>query len=163
MSFSQTSKYGLMFFNSLHTVSHQSVLPFPSSKDFASGTDLGILTQNLCVQTQYFDFSFPMMWLRFTSTCQIHHANAGSPAIRSCTVYSAICTGYDFFLSLRVTHFVLPSFHCTRASTPFVIYLLSFVSVRFVMNAYGFFTPVLSYLWLIISWNRTLLFTSPST
>ena len=82
--------------------SHQRVFLFSSSHAFVSWTDLGILTPNFCVQTQYFDFSFPMMQLCFSSTCCIRHANSGLPEIRRCTVYSNICTGYEFFIYLRV-------------------------------------------------------------
>ena len=82
---------------------HQRVLTFSLSNAFASCTDLGILTSKLWVQTKYFDFSFPMIRLRFASTCRIHHASAGSPAIRWCTSYSDIFTGYEFFISLRVS------------------------------------------------------------
>ena len=134
MFFFQTSKAGLMFFIYLHMASHQTVLPFYSSNAFDSCTDLGILTPNLCVRTQYFDFSFPMMRLRLTITCRIHHENAGSPEIRQCTTYSAICKGYEFFISLRVTHVMLQSFHWTRTSTPFVVSLQRFVPVRVLMN-----------------------------
>ena len=95
-----------------------------------------------------------MMRLRFSSTFRIHHANAGSPAIRCCTAYLAIYTGYKFFISLRVTHVVFPSFHWTRTSTPFVVSLQCFVTVSVVMNASWYFTSVQSYLWSTISWNR---------
>ena len=140
MSFSQTSKSGLMIFVYLHMESHKRVLPLYSSNAFASCTDLVIFTSKLCVQTQYFYLSFPMMWLRFANTCRIHHANAGSPKIQICTAYSAICTGYEFFLSLRVSHVVIPSFHSTRTSTPFIVSMRRFVLVRVVMNASWSFT-----------------------
>ena len=143
--------------------SHQRVLPFYSSNAFDSCTDLGILTPNLCVRAQYFDFRFPVMRLRFASTCRIHHSNAGSPSIRRCTAYLAICTGYEFFISLRVTHSVLPSFHCTSTSTPFVVSLRLFSPVHVVMNVSCYFTSLPSYLCSTISRNRTWRFPSPST
>ena len=114
MSFYQTSKAGLIFFIYFHMASHQRVLTFYSSNDFSYCNDLGILTPELCLQNQLFDFNFPMMQFCFASTYRIHHANSGSPAIRRCTTYSAICTWYEFFISLKVTHVVLPSFHWTR-------------------------------------------------
>ena len=126
MSFSQTSKVGLMLFIFWHMASQQRVLPFSSSNDFAACTDFEILTPNLCVRTQYFDFSFTMMQLHFNSTCWIHHENTGSPAIQRCTAYSVICTGYEFFISSRVIHVVLPYFHWTRTSNPFVVSLRRF-------------------------------------
>ena len=146
---------------SLHITYYQRVFTFSASNDFGSCTDLGILTQNLCVQTQYFDFTFPMMRLHFANTCQIHHANSGSPTIRWCTTYLAICTGYEFFVSLRVTYVVLPSFHWTRTSTPFVVYLRHFGPVRILMKTSCSFTSVPSYLWSTISWNSSCVFTSP--
>ena len=102
MSFAQTSNTGLMFFIYFHMESHQMVLTLSSSNTFASCTELGILTLNLCVRNQYFKFSFPMVRLRFTITCQIHRRNAGSFAIRRSTAYSAIYTGYKSFIYLRV-------------------------------------------------------------
>ena len=161
MYFSQTSKSDLMFFIYLHMASHQRVLPFSSSNAFYSCTNLGILTPNLCVRTQYFYFSFPTMRLRFVIICRIHHENSGSPAIRRCTAYSAICTGYELFISLRVAHVVLPSFHWARTSTPSVVSLWRFVLVRIVMNVSCSFTSVPPYLWSTISWNRTCQFPSP--
>ena len=163
MSLYQTSKSGLMFFIYLHMESYQRLLPFFSSNSFASFTDLNILTPNLCIRNQYFDLSFQMMQLHFSSTYRIHYTNSGSPAIWRCTAYSAIYTGYKFFISLRVAHIVLPSFHCKRNSTPFVVSLRHFVPVRVVMNASCYFTSVPSYLWSKISWNRKCRFPSPST
>ena len=135
-----------MFLIYFHMASHQRILPLPSSHDFASCTELGILMPNLCIRNQYFDFRFPMIRLRFASTCRIHHTNTGSPAIRSCTTYSSICTGYESFISLRVTHFVLPYFHWTRTSNLFVVSLQHCFMVRVVINAFCYFTSVLSYL-----------------
>ena len=161
MSFSQTSKSGLMFFISLHMESHGRLLPLSSSNTFASCTDLGILTPNFCFRNQYFDFSFQMMRLRFASTCRIHHANSGLPAIRWCTTYSAICTGCEFFISLRVTHVMLLSIHWTRTSTPFVVSLWLFSPIQVVINASCTFTSVPSYLRSTISWNMTCQLPSP--
>ena len=135
--------------------SHQRVLPLSSSNAFASCTDLGVLTPKLCIRTQYFDFRFPMMWLRFTSTCRIHHENAGLPAVWSCNAYSSIKTLYELFISFRITHVLLPYFHCMRTSTPFLISMRFLVPVRVVMNASYSFTSVPSYLCSIISWNMT--------
>ena len=104
-----------------------------------------------------------MMRLRFVSTLQIHHENDRLPAIRRCTAYLVICKGYELFISLRVTHFVLPSFHWKKTSTLFFVSLQRFVPVFAVMNASWFFTSGPSYLWLIISSNRTWWFTSPLT
>ena len=163
MSLSQTSKHGLIFFTSLNMVSYQRLFPFYLPNSFAYFTDLKILTPNLCVQTQYFDFSFPMIRLHFSSTFRIHHANAELPALWRCAVYSAICTGYELFISLRVTHIVLPFFLWTRTSTPFVVSLRRFVPVRVRMNASCSFTSVLTYLRPTISWNRTCRFPSPLT
>ena len=143
MSFYQTPKVGLMFFIYLHMASHQRVLTFSSSNAFDSFADLGILKPKLCVRTQYFDFSFPMTQLRFPSTFRIHHTNTGLYAIRRCTACSSICTGYEFLILLRVTHVVLPSFHWTSISTPFVVFLWHFVPVPVVMNASCSFTYVL--------------------
>ena len=98
---------------------HQRVLPFSSSNAFASCTELGILMPNLCVQTQYFDFSFSIMPLRFSSTCHIHHVNSGSLTIQQCTEFLNICTWCEFFISLRFTNVLIPSFYWTRTSTPF--------------------------------------------
>ena len=78
-----------------------------------------MLTQNLCIQTQYFDLIFPMIQLRSTSTFWIHHANTGLPTIRHCNAYSEIYTRYELFVSLRVTHAVLLSLHWMSTSTPF--------------------------------------------
>ena len=155
MPFSQTSKAGLMFLIYLQMASHQRVLPFSSSHAFASCTDLGILTPNLCLLTQYFDLSFPMMRLLFVSTCRTHNVNTGSHEMRRYTKYLAICTGYEFFVYLKVTHVMLPSFHCTRTSTPFDVSLPRFVLVHVVMNSSCSFTSVLSYPWSTISWNTT--------
>ena len=163
MSFYQASKSGVIFFIYLHMVSHQSVLPFSSSNSFACFAELGILMSNFCVLTKYFDFIFPMMRVHFASTCRIHHTNEGSPAIRRCTAYSAICTGYELFISLRVTHAVLLSFHWTMTSTYFAVSLQRFVPVRIVMNASCSFMYVWSYLWSTIYWNITFLFPSPLT
>ena len=161
MYFYQASKSGLIFFVYLHMVSHQSVFSFSSSNSFACFAELGILMSNFCVLTKYFDFIFPMMRVHFASTCRIHHTNEGSPAIRRCTAYSAICTGYELFISLRVAHVVLPSFHWARTSTPSVVSLWRFVLVRIVMNVSCSFTSVPPYLWSTISWNRTCQFPSP--
>ena len=139
------------------------LLPFYSSNDFSSCTDLGILTPNFCVRSQYFDLRFPMMRLRFASTFRIHHEYSGSPTIRRCTAYLAICTGYEFFISLRVAHVVIPSFHWTRTSTPFVVSLQRFFPVRVEMKASCSFTSVPLYLWSTIYWNMTCQFPSPST
>ena len=161
MSFSQTSKAGLMFFIFLHMPSHQSLFPFSSSNAFDSCTDFGILTLKLCAWTQYFDLRFPMMRLRFASTFRIHHVNDGLPAIRQCTAYLAIYIRYEFFIFLRVTHAVLPSFHWKRNSTPFFFSLQRFFPVSVVMNASCYFTSVPSYLCLTIFWNRKCWFLSP--
>ena len=136
-----------MLFISLHMASHQRLFLFSSSNDVASCTDLGILTLNLCVQTQYLDFRFPMMRLRFSRTCHIHHANIGPPTIWCCTIYSAICTGYEFFISLRVPHVMLPYFKCTRTSTLFVVSLQRFVPVYVTMKTSCSFTSVPSHIW----------------
>ena len=135
-----------MFFISLSMASHQMIFTFSSSNSFASCAALGILTPTLCLQTQYYDFNCTMMRLRFASTCRTHHANAGSPTIHLFTTYLSICTGYELFISLRFTHVFLPSFHCKRTSTPFVVSLQLFVPVRVVMNEYRSFTYVPSHL-----------------
>ena len=126
MSFYQTSKTGLIFFISLHMSSYQREFPFYLSNTFASCTNLRILTPKLCVQTQYFDFIFPMILLCFSSTCRIHHSNAVLSAIPQCTAYSDICTGYELFISLRVTHVVITSLHWARTSTHLAISLRCF-------------------------------------
>ena len=135
MSFYQTPKVGLMFFIYLHMASHQRVFTFSSSNAFYSFTDLGILTPNLCVRNQYFDFSFTIMRLRFSSACRTHHTNTGWSEIRHCNAYSSIYTGYEFFISLRVTNVVLPYLHWVRNSTPFSVSLRRFVPVCVVMNS----------------------------
>ena len=152
-----------MFFISLHMVSYQRAFPFCLSNSFPCFIDLRMLTPKLCVQTQYFDFIFSMMWLHFASTCRIHRANSESPEIWRCAVYSAICKGYELFISLRVTHIVLPSFHWTSTSTPFVVSMWRFYPVHTVMNASCSFTLLPSYLRPTISWNRTYWFPSPLT
>ena len=152
-----------MFFIYLYMVSHQKVFLFSLSNDFPSCTDLGISTKNLCIRTKYFDFSFTMMRLRFATTFRIHYANIESLTIWICNAYLAICTGYEFLISLRVTLVVLPSFHWTRTSTPFVVSLWSFISVRVMMNTPYSFTSVPSYQWLMISRNRTCRFYSTLT
>ena len=151
-----------MLFIYLHMSSHQRVLTFHLSNSFASCTDLGILTPKLCVLIQYFESRCPMIRLRFTFTYWTHHAKAGSPAIQRCTAYLTICTGFDFFISLRVTHVVLPSFYWTRTSNPLFVSLQCFVPVCVTMNSFWWFTSVPSYLWLKIYWNRTCRFPSPS-
>ena len=139
MSFSQTSKVGLMLFIFWHMASQQRVLPFSSSNDFAACTDFEILTPNLCVRNQYFDFSFTIMRLRFSSACRTHHTNTGWYEIRHCNAYSSIYTGYEFCISLRVTNVVLPYLHWVRNSTPFSVSLRRFVPVCVVMNSSWYF------------------------
>ena len=152
-----------MFFIYLHMEYYQRVFPFYPSNFFASCTGLGILMQNLFVRTQYFDFRILMMRLRFTSTCRIHNANAGSLDKRHCTAYSSICIEYEFFISLRVTHVFLPSLQWKRTSTLFVLSLQRFVPVRVVIYVSCSFTSIRSYLWWKISWNRTFQFPYPLT
>ena len=162
-SFSQTSKAGRTFFISLQIASHQRVSPFSSSSIFASSTLFGILTPNLWVRTQYFAFNFDIILFFFWRTCFVHHANAGSPAIRRCVAYSASCTGYEFLTSFMAIQLVLPSFHSIRISHPTVVSRLRLVPLRAVRKASCSFTSFPSVRWSIISWNKTCLLPSSST
>jgi len=105
-------------------------------------TDLGNSIPYSWVRLQYFVFVFfslLMIQFHFWLTYWTHHLKAGSCAIPLEMALSATSKGYEFFMSLRGTYSVVPSFHEIR----------SFLSFSSMLN------PIL---WNIIYWLGSVIF-----
>ena len=100
----------------------------------ASSTVFGTRIPYLYVLSQCL-WVFEMMRSRFHNTDLTHHAKAGSSDSMFSTVYSASWTGYESFISFIFFHVVLPSFHLSFTSQPFVVITRSCVPIDVVTNA----------------------------
>ena len=76
---------------------------------------------------QYLGFTLEIMWFLFLITCETHQLNAGSPAIRFATAYSATSIGLEDFRSFSFSQLVDPSFHKIRSCQPLVAILFLLV------------------------------------
>ena len=103
--------------------------------------------------------SNPIIWLQLSNDAVALCQHMPDPPCKLWVAYNMAL--YRIFVHVHrvwVIHIleghsqvVLPYFHCTRTSTPFVVSLRRFVPVHIVMNASWFFTSVPSYLWLKIT------------
>ena len=144
-----------MLFISLHMASHQRVFTFSSSC-------ICLLHWLVEIDAKIMH-SKPIHWLNISNDAVAIRQHMPDPPCK----YWVPCNTelYHIFNHLHRVwvihileghyHFVLPSFHWTSNSTPFVVSLWYFVPVRIVMNGSCYFTSVPSYLWSKISWNRT--------
>jgi hypothetical protein len=107
----------------LQIASHHRVFPFSLLIRIASSTLFEIQIPNLCVFSQYFDFTFEIMALRFLRVYNTHHANAGSSWILDLTAYSVSPTRNFPLTSFKGTQVLLPSFQPMSISQPFVVRL----------------------------------------
>ena len=76
--------------------SHQkALLPFLRSIMYASSTQYGNLSPNLCVVFATLDFTFDKIWVCFFKVCGTHQTKAG---------YSPVSLSLSLSLSLPHTH-----------------------------------------------------------
>ena len=141
----------------------QNSVPVSLSIWYASSTVLGNRMPNLCVVFQYRDLTLLIMRLRFLRTCGTHQRNAGSLSIRLATAYSAISMGLVSLSSRRGIQSVVPSFHSTSSSHPFVVRRGIRLPPRVTRIPSSLRMAVPSDLWSVISLRRAYWRPSPST